>query len=160
MIKNIKIKLLALDVDGTLTDGGIYMTESGDQFKKFNAKDGTGIRYLLKNGIQVGLISASMKQRIVYERAELLGIPYCYVGDEDKAIVLDRWLQELNISAEQVAFVGDDVNDSSIIKKVGLSACPADAVDAIKKIVDVVLTKTGGEACVREFIDTYLADIS
>ncbi len=160
MIKNTNIKLLVLDVDGTLTDGGIYITESGDQFKKFNAKDGTGIRYLLKHGIEVGIISASIKKEIVRTRAEMLGIRYCYVGDNDKAMVLEEWLQELNISAMQVAFVGDDVNDTSIIKKVGLSACPVDAVEVIKKMVDIVLTKTGGEACVREFIDTYLADIS
>jgi 3-deoxy-D-manno-octulosonate 8-phosphate phosphatase (KDO 8-P phosphatase) len=90
----------------------------------------------------------------------MLGIKYCYVGDEDKAIVLEGWLKKLNIDFENVAFVGDDVNDSSIIKKVGLSACPSDAVDAIKSLVDIVLTKTGGEACVREFIEDQLADIS
>jgi YrbI family 3-deoxy-D-manno-octulosonate 8-phosphate phosphatase len=160
MIKNSRIKLLVLDVDGTLTDGGIYITESGDQFKKFNAKDGTGIRYLIKNGIEVGIISASIKKQIVHTRAEMLGIKYCYVGDEDKAVVLEGWLKKLNIDFENVAFVGDDVNDSSIIKKVGLSACPSDAVDAIKSLVDIVLTKTGGEACVREFIEDQLADIS
>ena len=160
MLKDTNIKLLILDVDGTLTDGGIYITEKGDSFKKFNAKDGTAIRYLLKNGIEVGIISASISQEIVRTRAKMLGMKYCYVGDDDKALVLDKWLKELNITSSQVAFVGDDVNDLTIIKKVGLSACPIDAVDIVKKNVTHILTKTGGEACVREFVEKYLSTIS
>ena len=160
MLKDTNIKLLILDVDGTLTDGGIYITEKGDSFKKFNAKDGTAIRYLLKNGIEVGIISASISQEIVRTRAKMLGMKYCYVGDDDKALVLDKWLKELYITSSQVAFVGDDVNDLTIIKKVGLSACPIDAVDIVKKNVTHILTKTGGEACVREFVEKYLGTIS
>jgi 3-deoxy-D-manno-octulosonate 8-phosphate phosphatase (KDO 8-P phosphatase) len=160
MLKDTNIKLLILDVDGTLTDGGIYITEKGDSFKKFNAKDGTAIRYLLKNGIEVGIISASISQEIVRTRAKMLGMKYCYVGDDDKALVLDKWLNDLNITSSQVAFVGDDVNDLTIIKKVGLSACPIDAVDIVKKNVTHILTKTGGEACVREFVEKYLGTIS
>lgn len=160
MLKNTTIKLLVLDVDGTLTDGGVYITEKGDSFKKFNAKDGTAIRYLMKQGIEVGIISASISQEIVRTRAKMLGMKLCYVGDDDKATVLDKWLKDLQITAQEVAFIGDDVNDLSIIKKVGLSACPIDAVEIVKNQVTHVLSKTGGEACVREFVEKYLGTIS
>lgn len=160
MLKNTNIKLVILDVDGTLTDGGVYITEKGDSFKKFNAKDGTAIRYLMKQGVEVGIISASISQEIVRTRAKMLGMKYCYVGDDDKALVLEKWLKELNISSGQVAFVGDDVNDLSIIKLVGMSACPNDAVDIVKNHVTHVLSKNGGDACFREFVEKYLGTIS
>jgi 3-deoxy-D-manno-octulosonate 8-phosphate phosphatase (KDO 8-P phosphatase) len=160
MIKNEKIKMLILDVDGTLTDGGIYITENGDEFKKFNTKDGIGIRYLLKYGMHVGIISASISKHIVERRAEMLGIPYCYVGEADKVNVLDGWLARLHITYDQVAFVGDDINDLNIMSKVGLSACPSDASAKIKQIATVILKNKGGDACVREFIEEYLADIA
>lgn len=160
MLKTDKIKLLVLDVDGTLTDGGIYITEKGDEFKKFNAKDGIAIRYLLRRGLQVGIISASISKHIVEKRAAMLGIPYCYVGDENKVMILEKWLEGMNLSFENVAYVGDDINDLSIIGKVGLSACPADASDKVKMAVTRVLNRKGGDACVREFIEEYLADIS
>ncbi|MEI6310722.1 MAG: HAD-IIIA family hydrolase [Bacteroidota bacterium] len=160
MLKNNNIKLVVLDVDGTLTDGGVYITEKGDSFKKFNAKDGTAIRYLMKNGIEVGIISASISQEIVRTRAKMLGMKLCYVGDDDKAMVLDKWLKDLQIEASQVAFVGDDVNDLSIIKKVGMSACPSDAVEIVKNHVTHVLKNKGGDACFREFVESYLGTIS
>lgn len=160
MLKNNQIKLVALDVDGTLTDGGVYITERGDSFKKFNAKDGTAIRYLIKQGIHVGIISASINQEIVRTRARMLGISLCYVGDDDKASVLQRWIKELGIDASEVAFVGDDVNDFSAMQLVGLSACPADAVEQIKNKATYILDATGGNACVREFVEKYIGNIS
>ena len=150
------IRFLILDVDGTLTDGGIYLSDKGDEFKKFNAKDGMGIKKLLKNNIHVGLISASVSVNTVERRAEMLGIPYCYVGNADKLGILSNWLEELKLSLDEVAFIGDDINDLSVIKEVGFSACPSDAVSEIRTIVDVVLEKKGGEGCVREFIEKYM----
>lgn len=150
------IKLLVLDVDGTMTDAGVYITEKGEQFKKFNARDGIGIKQALKNGIEVGIISHSLVTEMVNIRANMLGMKYYYIGQRPKLEVLEGWLRDLKISKEQVAFIGDDINDLEIIEAVGYSACPSDGVDAVKKKVNVVLEKKGGEGCVREFIDAYL----
>lgn len=152
-----EIKFLALDVDGVLTDGGIYVSENGDIFKKFNVKDGVGIKKAFNAGILVGFISAASRgEKLIRTRARMLGVKYVYSGKEDKVIVLNKWLSELKIKANEVAYLGDDETDLKIIAHVGLSACPSDAVDKIKKAVTIVLKKRGGEGCVREFIDTYL----
>ena len=151
------IKFLALDVDGVLTDGGIYVTENGDLSKKFNVKDGVGIKAALQAGIEVGFISAaSRSEKLTHARAEMLGVKYSYSGSEEKVLVLNKWLAKLKIKTTEVAFIGDDVNDLKIISEAGLSACPADATEKIKKAVNIVLEKKGGEGCVREFIDKYL----
>jgi 3-deoxy-D-manno-octulosonate 8-phosphate phosphatase (KDO 8-P phosphatase) len=150
------IKLLLLDVDGTLTDGGVYVTAKGDQFKRFNAKDGMGIKLAEKAGIRVGIISHSFITEMVTTRANDLGLQYVYVGQEPKMDILNQWMQELSLVPENIAFIGDDLNDREIMQFVGHSACPADAVDPIKSIADVVLTKNGGFGAVREYIDQYL----
>lgn len=147
------IKFLVLDVDGTLTDGGIYISENGDEMKKFNAKDGMGIKNLLKNGIEVGFISAAISKKIVHHRAAMLGVKYCYAGSDDKLEILNTWLNELNLSYQDVAFIGDDTNDIRIMKQVGLSAAPSDAVSEVQAVANMVLEKNGGQGCVREFID-------
>lgn len=151
-----RIKLLLLDVDGTMTDGGIYVLEDGSQFKRFNAKDGLGIKMLMKAGIEVGIISHSHIAPMIESRAKTFGLRYVYIGQEPKLEILRRWIYKLNLKKCQVAFIGDDVNDMEIMQEVGISACPSDAVDSIKKIADVILTNRGGEGCVREFIDQYL----
>ncbi|HIP37380.1 MAG TPA: HAD-IIIA family hydrolase [Crocinitomix sp.] len=157
-VLNRDIKLLILDVDGTMTDGGMYFSENGDQIKKYNTKDGMAIKYITKKGIQVGIISHGYKINMVQQRAELLGIQKVYVGREDKTKILKQWCEELKITLNQVAYIGDDVNDKAVMEVVGLSACPKNAVKSIKKIADVILTKNGGDACVREFIDEYIAE--
>lgn len=150
------LKLIILDVDGTMTDGGMYFTENGDQIKKYNTKDGMAIKREVKDGMQFGIISHGHKLKMVEDRANLLDIKHVYVGQENKTEVLARWCVDLNIKPEEVAFVGDDINDIDIMKAVGLSACPADAVNAVKSIADIVLSKNGGAACVREFLDEWL----
>jgi 3-deoxy-D-manno-octulosonate 8-phosphate phosphatase (KDO 8-P phosphatase) len=151
-----KIKLLILDVDGVMTDGGMYFTEKGDQIKKYNTKDGMAILHLTKNEFQVGIISSGFSDNMVKKRAEMLGIQNCYVGRDKKIEILSNYCKELSIQLENVAIIGDDINDLEIIKNVGFSACPADAMDIVKTNVDVILNKKGGEGCVREFIDSYL----
>jgi len=153
-----KIKLLILDVDGVLTDGGMYFTENGDQIKKYNTKDGMAIIHLTKNDFQVAIISSGFTDKMVKTRAEMLGIQRCHVGREKKIDILSNFCKELDIKLENVAIIGDDINDLEIIKNVGFSACPSDAVDIVKTNVDVVLSKKGGEGCVREFIDAYLLE--
>lgn len=152
------IKLLILDVDGVMTDAGMFFTENGDQFKKYNAKDGMAIMALTKKDFQVGIISSGFKLEMVKSRAELLKIQHIYVGRDEKIGVLKEWCKKLDISLDNVAIIGDDINDLSIMNAVGFSACPADAVYRVKKTVDLVLSKKGGNACVREFIDHYLLE--
>lgn len=151
-----EIKLLICDVDGVMTDGGMYYTESGDYFKKYNAKDGMGIIKLQQKGIQVGIISSSFTGEMVQQRAKTLKIERVYVGERAKIDVLEEWCKELNLSMNQIAMVGDDINDLGIFTKVGLKFCPADAVQVMKVNADVVLNAKGGQGCVRELIDNYL----
>jgi len=152
-----RIKLLILDVDGVMTDGGMYFCESGDQFKKFNTKDGMGIIEIQRsNSIQIAIISSAFKGEAVKQRAALLGIERCYVGRDKKIAVLETWMEELGIAIDEVAIIGDDVNDLPIITQCGFSACPSDAVAIVKQKVNVVLTSKGGEGCVRELIDNFI----
>lgn len=151
-----KIKLLVLDVDGVLTDGGMYFSESGDQSKKYNTKDGMAIIHLTKSNFPVAIISSGFKGEGVKARAELLGIQYCTVNREPKLDRLNAICNELKISHENVAIIGDDVNDLEVMNVVGLSIAPSDAVVAVKNKVDIILNSKGGDGCVREFIDNYL----
>jgi len=151
-----KIKFLLLDVDGTMTDGGMYFTENGDQFKKYNTKDGMAIKGLTKKGFQVGIISHGYKLHVVKSRADLLGIQNVYVGQEPKTDILANWCSELGIGFNEVAYIGDDINDLEIMRIVGVGACPKDAVKEVKEVADIILKHKGGKACVREFIDEYV----
>jgi len=151
-----KIKLLVIDVDGVMTDGGMYFTESGDQFKKFNTKDGMAIIHLTRNDFQVAIISSGFKGEAVTKRAEMLGIQHCSVSRKPKTETLMEICTELSIGLENVAMIGDDINDLEVMKKIGISACPRDAVYVVKSNATIQLNKKGGEACVREFIDEYL----
>ena len=157
--KAANIRLLVLDVDGTLTDGGVYIDGNGVQSKKFHIRDGMGITLLHEKGIPVGIISHSRAKTILDERARMLGIERVYSGKEPKLQVLHRWMEELQLTSSQVAYIGDDVNDIEILEKVGFSSCPHDAHVSVVKIVDVVLSRNGGEGCVREFIDRFLLSV-
>lgn len=150
--------MLILDVDGTLTDGGVYIDVNGVQSKKFNIKDGMGIRMIQEQGIIVGIISHSRANTILEARARMLFMDprYVYSGNEPKLTILEGWLNELGITYDQVAYIGDDFNDVEILTRVGLSACPRDAHDSVLGKVDVILKKKGGKGCVREFIDRFL----
>ena len=156
MINTENIKMLVLDVDGTMTDGRINVTEEGHQFKQFHARDGLGIRMLIKKGIRVGIVSHSFAAGAIQARGEMLGISHVYTGLDEKDEILEKWCKELNLDMSEIAFIGDDLNDIPAMKKVGVSACPANAADEVINYVDLVLTKNGGEGCVREFIDKYM----
>lgn len=155
-VKN--IKLLILDVDGVMTDAGMFFTENGDQLKKYNAKDGMAIMALKELGIDVGIISSGFKLEMVKARAELLKIEHLYVGRDPKLNILNNWCEKLNINLSEVGIIGDDINDLKVMQNVGFSAAPSDAVPVVKEHVDLVLNNEGGKGCVREFIDNYLLD--
>ena len=150
------IKFLILDVDGTLTDGGIYLSDEGVQFKKFNAKDGMGIKKAISKGIEVGIISHSYSSKMIDDRANMLGLKYVYVGGKPKLQVVDEWLSELGLSRNEVAYMGDDINDLDVMKLVGCTACPADSSEEVLEISQKVMKKNGGAGAVREFIDEHL----
>ena len=147
------IKMVIFDIDGVMTDAGMYYTESGDEFKKFNARDGLAIRKLTKTGMLAGVISHGINENLIKKRCDLLGISHVYAGTAPKQDILAKWCSDLNISFEQIAFIGDDVNDLPIMRIVGFSACPADASWPVKDQVDMILTHRGGQGAVREWIE-------
>lgn len=150
-----KIKLLIIDVDGVMTDGGMYYTEQGDEIKKFNTKDGMAIMGLTKKHFPVGIISSGFSGEAIHKRAKILNIPFCHIGREPKMEILNRWCKDLAVNLKEVAIIGDDINDLEVMQHVGFSVCPSDAVPLVKGEVDLILSKKGGEGCVREFIDNY-----
>ena len=151
-----KIKFVVCDVDGTLTDGGMYITSEGKHFKRFHAKDGMAVKMLYQNGFHVGLISHSKTTEMVTERANMLNIKHCYVGQDNKLTVLSKWIAELGIKLENVAYLGDDNNDKVVMQNVGVAVCPKDASKAIKQVAHITLNSIGGDACLREFVEEYL----
>ena len=144
-----QVKLLALDVDGILTDGGLYYTENGEVCKKFNVKDGKGIKLLMESGIEVAIISANDSAATLY-RAQKLGIVNCFTGVEDKLMVLKNLCQKLNLSLSQVAYMGDDLNDLPVLKAVGLPLTVADAIPENQATAAYITKLSGGQGAVRE----------
>ncbi len=147
-----KIKVVLTDVDGVLTDGGMIYNEDGLFMKRFNVKDGMGAALLKQAGFKVGLISTDVSP-IGKIRGERLNFDFVVVGSMDKVKSLDQICAELGIGRENCAFMGDDVNDLQILKSVGFSAAPADAVPEIAEAVDYVCTKNGGQGAYREYAD-------
>ncbi len=150
-----KIKLFATDVDGVLTDAGMYYSESGDELKKFNTRDGKGIELLRNAGIYIAILT-SENTNIVTKRGEKLKCDYIFQGLSNKLDVLTKLCRDLNISLDEVAYIGDDLNDIDILKAVGYSATPADGMRANQGVVDYICKLRGGEGCVREFIDNII----
>tara|TARA_B110000902_G_scaffold205233_1_gene233612 strand:+ start:956 stop:2101 length:1146 start_codon:yes stop_codon:yes gene_type:complete len=151
-----KIKLFLSDVDGVLTDAGMYYTENGDEFKKFCTYDGMGFHLLQKTGIKVGILTTEDRQ-LNRRRAKKLGLDFDFHGAKDKLqIVKDLCLKE-NITLDEVAYIGDDVNCFSLLSHVGIAACPNNAVHKIKAIPNIIqLNKNGGDGVVREFVELIL----
>ena len=154
--RNIKpIKLFVSDVDGTLTDAGMYYGNNGEELKKFNTHDGKGFELLKKAGIKMAIIT-SENTKIVSNRAKKLKVDYLYQGVEHKSKLeaVKKICKKENISLDEVAYIGDDINCKELLENVGLAACPANAVEEIKNIPNIIhLSKKGGEGAVREFID-------
>ena len=147
-----KVKLLALDVDGVLTDGSISYTNAGQEIKTFNAKDGQGIVMLTKLDIKVAIIT-SRTSSIVQRRATDLGIQYVFQGAKDKLEKLEYLKSTLGLSYDEIAYMGDDIPDIPALNLVGIKACPNDAVEEVKRICNFKSTKNGGRGAVRELAD-------
>jgi 2-dehydro-3-deoxyphosphooctonate aldolase (KDO 8-P synthase) len=153
-----KIKLFLTDVDGVLTDAGMYYSEAGDELKKFNTHDGMGLQLIREKGIKTGIIT-SENTKMVERRFQKLKLDYLYQGKREggKLASVIEICQKEGISLLEVAYIGDDVNCYELLSSVGLAACPANALDTIKDIPGIIqLKKKGGEGCVREFIEMIL----
>lgn len=150
-----QIKLFISDIDGTLTDGGMYYSENGDELKKFNTRDGMGFGLLRQAGIKTAIIT-SENRKLNQCRAEKLRVDYLIQGKQEgsKLVAAQSICKELGISIQETAYIGDDINCINLLSAVGIAACPADANDRVKAISGImIMDKKGGEGCVREFID-------
>jgi len=148
-----QIKLFLSDVDGVLTDAGMYYSENGDELKKFCTYDGMGFKLLQEKGVKVGIITSEDMQ-LNRRRAKKLKLDYDFHGQKEKLATVDKLRREMGICFDEIAYIGDDVNDFELLNKVGLAACPANAINKIKNIPNIhVLSKHGGSGAVREFVE-------
>ncbi|MBP7795204.1 MAG: HAD hydrolase family protein [Elusimicrobiales bacterium] len=155
------IKIFLMDVDGVLTDGKMYYFVDNrgiaHEFKAFDSHDGIGLTTLSKFGIITGIITGRESES-VYERAKLLKISFVYEGFFSKMVVLDEILSKTSLDYDDVCYIGDDLPDIPILKKVGFAVCPNNAVKEVKKVCDYVTKKTGGNGAVREVCELILKE--
>ncbi len=149
------IKLVLTDIDGVWTDGGMYYDQTGNEWKKFNTSDSAGVVFLRLLDIPVGIITGENTQ-IVQRRANKLKINHLYMGIMNKLEVAEKLCAELNISLQEAAFIGDDLNDAHLLKAVGYSAIPANAPAYMDQFAQFRLSTRGGEGAFREFVETLL----
>lgn len=151
-----KIKLLLMDCDGVLTDGRLYFTETGEAMKVFHVRDGQGLALWHRAGFRSGIITGRDAEKIIRARADELRMDYLKVLSEDKAKDFADILQDAKISAEEVAYIGDDIGDICLLEKVGLRVAVADAAEEIFSFTIYRTEKAGGYGAVREVIDLLL----
>jgi 3-deoxy-D-manno-octulosonate 8-phosphate phosphatase (KDO 8-P phosphatase) len=153
IIKKCKsIKLVITDVDGVLTDGGMYYSSRGEIMKKFNTRDGMAVELLKDQNIQTIMMTRE-NSLLVKKRAEKIKVDNVYLGIKQKKLQLIKICKKYNLKNHEIAFIGDDVNDLEIILTVGFSASPNDGINLIKKNVDYLCKKNGGHGAFREFCD-------
>ncbi len=150
-----KPKLILTDIDGVWTDGGMYYDQTGNEWKKFHTYDSAGVLFAHQNEIPVGIITGEDTE-IVARRAAKLKVDYFFQGVRNKLEVAENLCKELNITLEDIAYIGDDLGDVELLKNVGISATPNSAPDYIKKYSQMVMTKNGGEGVFREFVEKIL----
>ena len=152
------IKLFMMDVDGVLTDAGMYYAQDGNEFKKFSTYDGKAVELLKKAGIKTAIIT-SENTKIVENRANKLKIDYLYQGVEDKVAVAREICRLEGIKLDQCAYIGDDINDIELLKIVGFASCPKNARRQVKNINNIIgLDSYGGDGAVRDFVDIILKE--
>lgn len=150
------IKLVLLDVDGVLTDGRLYYGNSGEELKAFDIQDGLGIKLLQKGGVKVGIITGR-RSALLQRRAEELAISPLVQGREDKWLALNEMMVDLSVSLEEIAFVGDDLPDLAVIKRVGLGITPANGSHIVASQADWQTKNSGGDGAVREVAELVLS---
>jgi YrbI family 3-deoxy-D-manno-octulosonate 8-phosphate phosphatase len=149
------IKLLVMDVDGTLTDCGMYYSANGEELKRFSTRDGMGITLLKSNNIETAIITSEESQ-IAKSRANKLKIGHVILGCKNKTEALKELALKLNLNLNEIAYIGDDINDENVMNICGYSACPSDAVQTILNTADYVCEHKGGNGAVREFCELIL----
>ncbi|MDA7836635.1 HAD-IIIA family hydrolase [Salibacteraceae bacterium] len=145
-------KLVVTDIDGVWTDGGMYYDEQGNEWKKFHTYDSAGVLFLKKLNIPVAICTGETTNA-VKRRAEKLKMDYLFQGVTDKKKVISELCSNLGITLEEVAYIGDDLNDMDMLQSAGFSACPSSAPEYIKNSAMVILSKKGGEGVFREFVE-------
>ena len=150
-----KIKLVAFDIDGVMTDGSLSFSEDGKEIKTYNAKDGLGVVMLGKAGITTAIITAR-NNNTVKIRAEVLNIVELFMGQKNKIEALEELVEKYNLNLDEVAYMGDDLPDICVLKKVGLKSCPNDAVSEVKENCNFISSYNGGRGAVRELCDFIL----
>ena len=150
-----KIKLIITDVDGVLTDGGMYYSKEGEIMKKFNTRDGMAVELLHKTSIKTVFLTGE-NSKIVKIRAKKVKADDCHINIKQKEKILSKICEKFNVESSNVAYIGDDINDLKIMKLVGLTACPSDAEKKIKLISDLQCKKDGGKGAFREFVEIIL----
>ncbi|GJL56483.1 MAG: hypothetical protein NPIRA02_36150 [Nitrospirales bacterium] len=151
-----RIRLIAFDVDGVLTDGGMYYGKGGEEFKKFQTRDGMGIKLLQAEQLITAIVTME-HTTMVKRRAHKLAIPEVHQGIRDKLSVLQALVSKYDISLDDVAYMGDDVNDLQALRHVGFAATPADGMDPVRNLVHYVCRHNGGHGAVREVADLILS---
>jgi 3-deoxy-D-manno-octulosonate 8-phosphate phosphatase (KDO 8-P phosphatase) len=158
-VRAARLRVVLTDVDGVLTDGGVYYGEHGEVLKRFNVRDGMGVERLRNAGVQTAFVTRE-ESPSVRARAQKLALPHLFLGVRDKAAALPGILDALHVSAGEVAYIGDDVNDASvleIVRREGLTGAPADAVPEVRTGVDFVAAANGGHGAFREFAEWLLS---
>jgi len=155
--KNILPKLVLTDIDGVWTDGGMFYDQTGNEWKKFNTSDSAGILFCKKMNIPIGIITGEDTE-IVKRRADKLKVDYLFLGIQDKLSVVEKLRKQLNIKWEDIAYIGDDINDIKVLSKAGITGVPNNAPKYIKKYATVKLNKNGGEGVFREFVETIFGE--
>src|SRR3954462_11049080 len=150
-----KIQLVAMDVDGVLTDAGMYYTETGDELKKFNTRDGMGVALVREAGLTTAILTRERTQ-LVERRGAKMRIDHIFIGVTDKLTCMRELLQQLDLTLEQVAYIGDDINDYELLCHVGLAAAVRDASRLPKSVAHVLTEAKGGEGAVRELCELSL----
>ena len=159
-LKNLKsIKLVITDVDGVLTDGGMYYSETGKIFKKFNTKDGMGVEILHNLGIKTIFLTRE-NSKIAKLRAKKVNADSCYVNIKNKSSIIKKICREFHVKPQNIGYIGDDLNDLEIMKQVGFTASPIDSNKAIRKLSDLKCKTKGGNGVFREFADFIIDNIN
>lgn len=158
MLNNKLPKLILTDIDGVWTDGGMYYDQNSNEFKKFNTSDSAGVLLCKYFNVPVGIVTGE-KTEIVSRRAKKLGIDYLFMGVENKVEIVQKLLTKLNISFDDVAYVGDDINDIGLLNKCAITATPLNSPDYVRRFGKLKLEKKGGDGAFREFVEKVFGEI-
>ena len=150
-----KIKVFVFDVDGVLTNGDLFIFPNGKLVRKMNAKDGYALKLAMKKGYEIAIITGG-REKEIEERLSKLGIKYIFLNSHNKINVMNDFLKNHNFNKEDIMYMGDDIPDIEVLKYVGFSCCPNDAVTDVKNICNYISSKKGGKGCVRDVIEQTL----